>query len=82
MWFLVVFGDCLLVGLFCFFVGLVVWVLGVVAEQFVARVYARGKVTIPLPVREVLNIEDGDYVRVSVVEVIRRSGRVRRRGRG
>ena len=59
-----------------------VWVLGVVAEQFVAKVYARGKVTIPLPVREVLNIEDGDYVRVSIMEVIRRSGRVRQRGRG
>jgi len=59
-----------------------VWVLGVVAEQFVAKVYARGKVTIPLPVREVLNIEDGDYVRVSIMEVIRRSGRVRRRRRG
>lgn len=58
------------------------WVLGVVAEQFVAKVYARGKVTIPLPVREVLNIEDGDYVRVSIMEVIRRSGRVRRRRRG
>ena len=56
--------------------------MGVVAEQFVAKVYARGKVTIPLPVREVLNIEDGDYVRVSIMEVIRRSGRVRRRRRG
>ncbi len=64
------------------FVGLVVWVLGVVAEQFVAKVYARGKVTIPLSVREVLNIEDGDYVRVSILEVIRRSGGVRRRRRG
>ncbi len=57
-------------------------VLGVVAEQFVAKVYARGKVTIPLSVREVLNIEDGDYVRVSILEVIRRSGGVRRRRRG
>jgi AbrB family looped-hinge helix DNA binding protein len=46
-------------------------------EQFVAKVFARGKVTIPLSVREVLNIEDGDYVRVSVTEVIRRSVRVK-----
>ena len=47
-----------------------------VEEQFLAKVYARGKVTVPLVVREVLNIEDGDYVRVSIKEVIRRSGRV------
>ena len=32
-----------------------VWVLGLVEERFVARVYARGKVTIPLLVREVLD---------------------------
>lgn len=42
-----------------------------------AKVYARGKVTIPLSVREVLSIEDGDYVRVCITEVIKRSGRVR-----
>jgi len=59
------------------FDGLVVQVLGSVMEQFVARVYSRGKVTIPLPVREVLNIEDNDYVRVSVTEVIKRSGQVK-----
>jgi len=49
----------------------------VVMEQFVAKVFARGKVTIPLLVREVLNIEDGDYVRVCIAKVIKRSGRVK-----
>ena len=31
-----------------------------------------GKVTIPLLVREVLKIEEGDYVRVSISEVIKK----------
>lgn len=44
-----------------------------VEEKFVARVFARGKVTIPLAVRGVLSLEDGDYVRVSITEVIKRS---------
>jgi bifunctional DNA-binding transcriptional regulator/antitoxin component of YhaV-PrlF toxin-antitoxin module len=48
-------------------------------ESFVAKVYARGKVTIPLSVREVLNIKDDDYVRVSITEVIKRSGQVKSR---
>jgi len=36
---------------------------------------AGGKVTIPLLVREVLKIEEGDYVRVSITEVIRKKQR-------
>jgi bifunctional DNA-binding transcriptional regulator/antitoxin component of YhaV-PrlF toxin-antitoxin module len=55
--------------------------LGVVAEQFVAQVFARGKVTVPLAVRDVLNLEDGDYVRVSITEVIKRSKGVRAKKR-
>lgn len=47
--------------------------LGLVEEKFVARVFARGKVTIPLAVRGVLSLEDGDYVRVCITEVIKRS---------
>jgi len=46
--------------------------LGGVGEVFVARVVAGGKVTIPLLVREVLKIEEGDYVRVSISEVIKK----------
>jgi len=38
----------------------------------VARVVAGGKVTIPLLVREVLKIEEGDYVRVSINQVIKK----------
>ena len=66
----------------CFFVwfGLrgVGSVLGVVGEVFVARVLVGGKVTVPLLVRDVLRIEEGDYVRVTITEVIKRKrqGRV------
>ena len=35
-----------------------------------ARVFQGGKVTIPKRLREFLGVEDGDYVRLAVVEVI------------
>jgi len=47
-------------------------VLGVVGEVFVARVIADGKVTVPRRVRDVLRIEKGDYVRVTITEVIKK----------
>lgn len=40
-------------------------------EQFVARVFQDGKVTIPKRLRELLEVEDGDYVRLALVEVIK-----------
>jgi bifunctional DNA-binding transcriptional regulator/antitoxin component of YhaV-PrlF toxin-antitoxin module len=43
----------------------------VVVEQFVARVFQDGKVTIPKRLRELLEVEDGDYVRFALVEVIK-----------
>ena len=52
-------------------VGGVDSVLGVVGEVFVARVLVGGKVTVPLLVRDVLKIEEGDYVRVTITEVIK-----------
>jgi len=42
------------------------------AEVFVARVFGGGKVTIPRRVRELLDVVDGDYVRLSLVEVVKR----------
>jgi len=48
-------------------------------EVFVARVVSGGKVTIPLLVREMLRIEEGDYVRVSINEVIRKKQQQRER---
>jgi len=42
--------------------------LNVVAELFVAWVVVGGKVTIPLLVREVLRIEEGDYVRLNITK--------------
>lgn len=55
--------------------------LGVVGEVFVARVVSGGKVTIPLLVREMLKIREGDYVRVSISEVIRKKPQQERTGR-
>jgi len=43
-------------------------------EQFVVRVFQGGKVTIPKRVRELFGLCDGDYVRVAVVEVVKRRG--------
>jgi bifunctional DNA-binding transcriptional regulator/antitoxin component of YhaV-PrlF toxin-antitoxin module len=45
---------------------------GGVGEVFVARVVAGGKVTVPRRLRDVLNLEEGDYVRVTINEVIKR----------
>jgi len=53
----------------------VVAVSGVSEEVFVARVISDGKVTVPRRVREVLRIEKGDYVRVTITEVIKRQGK-------
>lgn len=39
-------------------------------EEFVARVFQGGKVTIPKRVKELLDVEDGDYVRLSLIEVL------------
>jgi len=38
----------------------------------VARVIPGGKVTVPRRVRDVLNLESGDYVRVAITEVVKR----------
>jgi len=46
---------------------------------FVARVVAGGKVTIPRRLRDLSGIEDGDYVRLSLVEVIRKAAKTERR---
>jgi len=45
-------------------------------ELFVARVFQGGKVTIPKRLRELLEVEDGDYVRLGIVEVVKRKGKV------
>lgn len=39
-----------------------------------ARVFSGGKVTIPKRIRELLGVDDGVYVRLGVVEVIKRKG--------
>jgi bifunctional DNA-binding transcriptional regulator/antitoxin component of YhaV-PrlF toxin-antitoxin module len=54
----------------------------VVVEEFVVRVFAGGKVTVPRRLRELFGVEDGDYVRLALVEVLKRDekgGWVRRK---
>jgi len=51
--------------------------VGGVGEVFVARVVSGGKVTVPRGVRDVLGVEEGDYVRVIITEVIKKTGRER-----
>ena len=41
-------------------------------EEFVARVFKDGKVTIPKRLRELFLVEDGCYVRLSLVEVLQK----------
>ena len=59
----------------------VFYCLVVVVEEFVVRVFKGGKVTVPKRLRELFGVEDGDYVRLALVEVMKRTGEgwVRRR---
>jgi len=43
-------------------------------EEFVVRVFKGGKVTVPKRLRELFCVEDGDYVRLVLVEVLKRRG--------
>jgi len=45
----------------------------VALEEFIARVFQGGKVTIPKRLREIFGVEDGDYVRLALVKVVRSS---------
>ena len=55
--------------MFCCFLVLVV-----VVEEFVVRVFKGGKVTVPKRLRELLEVEDGDYVRLALLEVWKKEG--------
>lgn len=37
------------------------------------RVFAGGKVTVPRRLRELFEVDDGDYVRLALIEVLKRS---------
>jgi bifunctional DNA-binding transcriptional regulator/antitoxin component of YhaV-PrlF toxin-antitoxin module len=43
-------------------------------EEFVAQVYGDGRVTLPRQLRKRFNIEDGDYARLVLVEVLKKNG--------
>jgi bifunctional DNA-binding transcriptional regulator/antitoxin component of YhaV-PrlF toxin-antitoxin module len=46
-----------------------------VEERFVARVTRDGRVTIPLRVRDVLGVRDGDYIRMTVTEIVKKKSK-------
>jgi hypothetical protein len=71
--------SCFLLFFVC--VGDVVLVGGV-GEVFVARVIAGGKVTVPRRLRDVLNLEERDYVRVTITEVMKRKQQERKGKKG
>ena len=50
-------------------------------EEFVVRVFKGGKVTVPKRLRELFGVEDGDYVRLALLEVLKKGDKdlVRRR---
>lgn len=39
-------------------------------DSFTSRVISAGRLTIPEPVRELLRIKDGDYVRIKITNVV------------
>jgi len=45
----------------------------VVVEEFVVRVFKGGKITVPKRLRELFGVEDGDYVRLALVEVMKKT---------
>jgi bifunctional DNA-binding transcriptional regulator/antitoxin component of YhaV-PrlF toxin-antitoxin module len=50
-------------------------------EEFVVRVFKGGKVTVPKRLRELFGVDDGDYVRLALLEVLKKEDKdwVRRR---
>jgi len=50
-------------------------------EEFVVRVFKGGKVTVPKRLRELFGVEDEDYVKLALVEVLKKEdeGWVRRK---
>jgi len=44
----------------------------VAMEEFVVRVFKGGKVTVPKRLRDIFGVEDGDYVRLALVEVLKK----------
>jgi hypothetical protein len=46
--------------------------LAVVVEEFVVRVFTGGKVTVSRRLRELFSIEGGDYIRLVLVEVMKK----------
>lgn len=47
------------------------WLVSVV-EEFIARVFKGGKVTIPKRLREICDVKDDDYVRLELTEVMKK----------
>jgi bifunctional DNA-binding transcriptional regulator/antitoxin component of YhaV-PrlF toxin-antitoxin module len=44
----------------------------VFVEEFVVRVFKGGKVTVPKRLRDLFSVDDGDYIRLALVEVLKK----------
>lgn len=42
-------------------------------EEFVVKVFKDGKITVPKRLRDLFGVEDGDYFRLALVEVLKKS---------
>lgn len=42
-------------------------------EKFVVQIVEGGRITIPKPVRDVMHLKQGDYVRVEVLEKVKKN---------
>jgi len=49
------------------------WLVFCLGEEFVVRVFKNGKVTVPAYLRDFCGVLDGDYVRLRLVEVLKRN---------
>lgn len=47
-------------------------------NEFPAKVHGKGKITIPQTIREICDIEDGDIVTLSLLEVAHKKGQRQR----
>lgn len=51
---------------------------GVAMDEFIRKVYERGKITIPKELRDLYGVKDGDMVRLRIVDVVDAAERMRR----
>ena len=49
-------------------------------DEFIRKVYERGKITIPKELRDLYGVKDGDLVKLRIVKVVQLADRLREAG--